>query len=129
VSDITIARRDGTARQHDEIARFASRQAGRARVWGTLARFRRRRRVMAAPAIGTRHGVIAVPPGYVLVYAGEWGTEELVVLEGTAVAIIDGRVHDTICAGAVVSATSPLARRVPEATIVASSPMRFLVLE
>jgi CRP-like cAMP-binding protein len=72
---------------------------------------------------------VAVPAGYVLVYEGDWGDEVFVIAEGTAVVVVDGDGFAHLGPGAMVGAAPPLRPPAPNATVVATSAMRFFVFD
>jgi CRP-like cAMP-binding protein len=72
---------------------------------------------------------IVVAPGRVLVREGTAAQECFVVLEGIAVAQRDSRPVGTIGAGSIAGEMALLDNAVRNATVVAASPMRLLVLD
>jgi CRP-like cAMP-binding protein len=72
---------------------------------------------------------VAVPAGYVLVYEGDWGHEVFVIAEGEAEVTAGGRMLALLDAGAVIGELAVLNPAPRTATVVAASPMRFLVFE
>jgi CRP-like cAMP-binding protein len=71
----------------------------------------------------------SVRAGCVLVDDGDWGDEVIVVCDGRATVIVDGRAEGSLGPGAVIGAAPPLGPPAPSTTIVAVTPMRFFLFE
>jgi CRP/FNR family transcriptional regulator, cyclic AMP receptor protein len=78
--------------------------------------------------IGTVATEISLPTGKVLARQGEAGRELFILLDGTASVTRDGRRVATRSAGEVVGELAVLSRQPRNATVVAESELRTLVL-
>src|SRR5687767_11813854 len=100
----------------------------------TIASFRIRRRVTALDeqAIQRMASVakqVGVPSGYVLLGHGDRTDQIYVVADGTAAVIVDGRAQCTLGRGTVIGAHPRITPPPPRGTVIASTPMRFFVVD